>query len=527
VVTERHAGVGVPLFSMRSADSWGIGEPPDLARFADWLARAGFDRLLILPIGPLPFGETSPYAPASTMAIDPLYIALPRVAEFEHAGGLGALSSVGCAALAIARHAPGVRYDMVRRAKVEALDHAFDGFLAREWASHTPRARALAAYVERERWWLDDYALFQALTTAEPGSSWREWPGPLRDRVPAALADARRAMSRELLRHQYWQWLAETQWQAARAHAARRGVAIVGDLPFAAGPASADVWARADEFALDVSVGVPPDAFSPSGQDWGLPAYRWDVLARSGYVWMRQRARRMAALFDLIRVDHVIGLYRTYGRTSAGDAFFSPADEADQRRQGETVLGILGEGGAGLIAEDLGTVPDFVRASLDALGIPGCRVVRWERRWHDEGRPYVDPRHYPVVSAAMTGTHDTEPLALWWDGCPLEERRAILALPVFREWELTDPALPWTDELRDAHLLLAYSAASSELFLPVQDLFGWRARVNTPGTVAPENWTWCLPWPVDRWVSEAEPHERGVALRKLASRAGRLRARVD
>lgn len=523
-MSERHVGVGVPVFSMRSSESWGIGETADLARFSDWLALAGFDRLLILPIGTLPAGETSPYAPASTMAIDPMYIVLSHVPEFDRAGGIERLSPEAREALEAARRAPVVRYDLVRRAKGEALDRAFDAFVTLEWASQTPRAQALAAYVARERWWLEDYALFQALTTSHRGASWQNWPAPLRDRVPAALDVARRAWSREILRHQYWQWLAETQWQDARAHAGSRGIAIVGDLPFAAGTASADVWARADEFALDISIGVPPDAFSPSGQDWGLPAYRWDVVVRSGYVWMRQRARRMAALVDAMRVDHVIGLYRTYGRTARGESFFTPADERSQRRQGETVLAILAEGGARLIAEDLGTVPDFVRTSLADLGIPGCRVVRWERRWHDEGQPHLDPRHYPVVSAAMTGTHDTEPLAAWWEACSIEDRQSVLALPVFGELGLTDVAQPWTDQLRDAHLALAYGAASSELFLPVQDVFGWRARVNVPGTVGPGNWTWCLPWPVDQWETRPEPRERAAFLRNLAGATRRLHA---
>jgi 4-alpha-glucanotransferase len=520
-VSGRHAGVNVPLFSIRSSASWGIGELADVAPFSDWMASAGFDRLLVLPLGALARRETSPYAPASTMAIDPRYIALSRVRDFERAGGIDALSPEAREALDAARRAPAVRHDAVRRAKGEALDRAFDAFLSEEWSRETPRAESLAAYVDRERWWLDDYALFQALTTAMAGAYWLEWPSPLRDRDPGALDEARRQWSAELLRHQYWQWLAETQWQEARVHAATRGVAIVGDLPFTAGADSADVWAHADEFALAISVGVPPDAFSPDGQDWGLPAYRWDVIERSGYAWMRQRARRMAALFDAMRVDHVVGLYRTYGLPPGGLPFFSPAEEPAQRRQGEAVLTILGEAGARLIAEDLGTVPDFVRASLAALGVPGCRVMRWERRWHEPGLPYLDPRDYPVVSAAMTGTHDTESLPEWWDTCGPDTRRALLELPFFVERALTNPDMPWTEPLRDAYLALAYGAASSELYLPLQDLFGWRGRVNTPGTVTPENWTWCVPWPVDTWDGQPDARERAGCLRALARAAGR------
>jgi 4-alpha-glucanotransferase len=298
-------------------------------------------------------------------------------------------------------------------------------------------------------------------------------------------------------------------------------VAIVGDLPFTAGADSADVWAHAGEYALDVSVGVPPDAFSPDGQNGGLPAYRWDVLAASGYAWMRQRARRMAALFDAMRVDHVVGLYRTYAHPPGGSPYFSPADEPSQRRQGEAVLRILGQAGARLIAEDLGTIPDFVRASLDAMGVPGCRVLRWERHWQSSGQPFVDPREYPVVSAAMTGTHDTDPLAVWWETTIEAEREAVLALPLAGGWRAQGTPAGWSQALRDDYLKLAYAAGSAELFMPVQDVFGWRTRVNTPGTVSASNWTWCLPWPVDEWDAQPEARERADFLRDLAEASGR------
>jgi 4-alpha-glucanotransferase len=517
----RHVGVNVPLFSLRSSTSWGIGGLTDVKAFVSWLAAAGFDRLLILPIGCLPPGETSPYAPSSTMAIDPMLVDLESVPDFVEAGGRAALSREAHESLEAARAAPVVRRDLVQRAKAEALDRAFEAFVDREWTRSTVRAGMLAAYVAREDWWLDDYALFQTITAAHAGARWRDWPAALRDREATALERVRQEHSREMLRHQYWQWLADGQWQDARAAASVQGVSVIGDLPFTAGPDSADVWARAGEYELDVSVGVPPDAFSPDGQNWGLPAYRWEALAASGYAWMRLRARRMAALFDGMRVDHVVGLYRTYGHPAGGHPFFSPPGEAAQRAQGEAVLTILGEAGARLIAEDLGTIPDFVRESLAALDIPGCRVMRWERQWHTPGQPFIDPRSYPASSAAMTGTHDTEPLAVWWEEATDEERDAALALD-FCQVRPGDPAArAWTADLRDAYLRLAYAAGSAELFLPVQDLFGWRDRINTPGTVGAGNWTWCLPWPVDRWDAEPEARDRAAFLEQTAGDAGR------
>jgi 4-alpha-glucanotransferase len=512
----RHAGVIVPLFSLSSHAGWGIGELPDVGGFAAWMATGGFDRLMILPIGPIAKGETSPYSAVSAMAIDPMSIGIDAMEDFVRAGGVARMSSGGRAAREAARRSATVRYEDVRRAKREALDLAFDRFLADEWANLTPRASALAAYIARERWWLDDYALFQALCEASPASWWREWPAAIRAREPRAVDEARRQHATDVLKQQYWQWVAETQWQTARRAAREVGVTIVGDLPFVVSAGSSDVWTRQREFRLDVSVGVPPDAFTPEGQDWGLPAYDWDVIRAGGYQWIRQRAKRMAALFDAVRVDHLVGLYRTYGRPAEGEPFFNPADEASQTRQGEEILQIIREADAAVMVEDLGTVPDFVRESLARLEVPGCKVLRWERDWEAPGQPFRVPGLYPRASVAMTGTHDTASLAEWWDAAPAEERAALFALPLMQVLESIGPGDAWSDRLRDALADVIFDAGSDELFMPIQDVFGWRDRINTPGTVGPQNWTWRLPWPVEEWRAREEPRERAAFFRWLA-----------
>ena len=151
---------------------------------------------------------------------------------------------------------------------------------------------------------------------------------------------------------------------------------------------SADVWSRQDEFRVDVSVGVPPDAFSETGQDWGLPAYRWDVMASEGYTWLERRSRRCADLFDGFRVDHLVGFYRTFMRDREGRKFFVPAEEPEQLAQGERLLQLFASHGAAIVAEDLGTVPDFVRESMGRLGVPGLKVFRWEREWDQPEQPF-------------------------------------------------------------------------------------------------------------------------------------------
>ena len=172
---------------------------------------------------------------------------------------------------------------------------------------------------------------------------------------------------------------------------------------------SADVWARQYQFRLDASIGAPPDAFSDHGQDWGMPVYRWDGIAGEHFRWLRERSRRGADLYDGYRVDHLVGFYRTYGRPrDGGEPFFTPSVEAEQVKLGEHVLALFRDAGAEIIAEDLGTVPDFVRESMARIAVPGFKIFRWEREWHTSGQPFRDPAVYPQVSVAASGTHDTE-----------------------------------------------------------------------------------------------------------------------
>ena len=519
---KRHAGVIVPLFSATSTRSWGIGELTDLAPLAGWLTGAGFDRLMLLPIGPVAGGDTSPYSSLSAMAIDSMYIGLDDVPEFSRAGGVTALGDAFRAGLQSARASTTVDYELVRRVKTAALAAAFDYFAAEEWGQLTLRASEFAGYISRERWWLDDHALYLAIAHATGLMDWRDWPPPLRDREPSALDEARRTLGREVLRHQYLQWVAEAQWQSARVQVHAIGVTLFGDLPFMVSGAGPDVWARPDQVMFDVRLGVPPDAFSATGQDWGLPTYRWDRIAATDFAWMRQRARRMAALYDGYRVDHLVGLYRTFGRPVAGgDPSFSPATEPAQRAQGEALLGILLETGATIVAEDLGVVPDFVRESLTRLGVPGCKVLRWERDWHADGHPFTDPASYPARSAALTGTHDTETLAGWWTNAAVEERQAISQLLASTVDFQVDPGAPWSDSLGDAILAAMYRSGSDELFLPIQDLFGWFHRINVPATIGTHNWTWKLPWEVDRLDEVDAAAERKQTLAAMAKEAAR------
>jgi 4-alpha-glucanotransferase len=502
----RRAGALIPLFSVPSSRSWGIGEIGDIEAMVRWLDAAGIGILQLLPINEMPPGETSPYSALSAMAIDPQFITLDRVDDFEQIGGEAALEPGLRARLDAVRIAPRIQYAEVRALKDVALRRCFARFQRVDLAGGTRRAAAFRAYVAEEGWWLEDYALFRALHAQHGERPWFDWPDPLRCRRSDALDRARTELADEIQFRQYVQWLAGDQWGQARAHTG--DVALFGDLPFMVSGDSADVWARQDEFRMDASVGVPPDAFSETGQDWGLPVYRWDVLAQRDFDWLRDRAHRNADLFDGYRVDHLVGFYRTYYRPhDGGPARFVPEEEDAQLALGERVLGVFREPGSEIIAEDLGVVPDFVRGSLARLSIAGYKVFRWERQWHTDGQPFNDPVDYPPVSVATSGTHDTEPMVIWWEDAPREVREAVLAIPSVRrllgadDLALIDaPGLPHV--IHEALLETLFAAGSSTLILPIGDIFGWRDRINQPATVGDGNWTWRLPWPSDRMSTE-------------------------
>ncbi|HSM92101.1 MAG TPA: 4-alpha-glucanotransferase [Anaeromyxobacteraceae bacterium] len=514
----RQAGVLIPLFSIRTGAGWGVGEIPDLAPFARWAASAGFSLIQVLPVNEASRGQNSPYAALTAFGIDPVYAAVEALEDFDAAGGLDALTPDEQRLVAELRDSPTVRWDDARRLKQRALELAFSSFHAREWSRRTDRARNLARFAEANARWLEDYALFVSLhDDLFGGQPWLAWPKELRDREAGVLADHRGRLSLRVLFHAWTQWVLDRQWSDARRLCQATGVDLCGDLPFMVATDSADVWARRRDFRLDARVGVPPDAFSATGQDWGLPVYRWDLMRAEGHPWLRERARRMAELYGAYRVDHVVGLYRTYYfPDDGGPPAFVPAEEPAQIANGEAVLGILSQR-ARVIAEDLGTVPDFVRESLARVAVPGYRVLRWEKAWETGGDRFRDPADWPALSVATTGTHDTDTAADWFDALAPAERAQLLALPALAAVRARG-AERFDEGVRDALLDLVYGAGSDTLLLPFQDLFGHRDRINVPGTVNDVNWTWRMP---GRLVDLAADEAATARLRALAVAHGR------
>ena len=488
-----------------------MGDFGDLPALHALGAAAGQAFVQILPITEVPARETSPYSALTAMALDPIYISLPAVEDFQALGGEARLDDDDRRTLAGCGASGRVEHQRIRPLKSRCLRRAFARFASSERGRDSDRATAASTrFVADEAWWLDDYALFQAHSRLARTS--RAVVGVAGAAGAARTGGARRARatcsapkSTTASTSSGWR---PSSGRRRRAHS--RPVQLFGDVPFMISADSPDVWTRQDEFRLDATVGVPPDAFSETGQDWGLPPWRWDVMA----------ARR-------VRVDAAAGapdrhpVRRLPSRPSGRlvphlhpAARQPPARRSSVRPTRPRSSGwarlssaIYQETGAEVIAEDLGTVPDFVRASLQRLDVPGFKVLRWERAGTRPVSRSSIPLDYPEASVATTGTHDTEPLATWWD-LAVRGRSAdrLQETPTLRQTSAT------AGSALDALLRALLAAPSRLAIIPVQDVFGWRDRINTPAQVDEHNWTWRLPWRVDELGDVAEACDRAEAL---------------
>ena len=419
------------------------------------------------------------------------------------------------------RSASTTRACIVRRKKRSRL--AFEQFYRDEWGQLTTRAAALGGYHLAR-------ALVARRLRAVRGAGRRAASAGLA-RVAGAAARprsgrARRGAPPARARSAATPVPAVDRRDAVAGGArgrARLGVTVFGDLPFMVPAASPDVWARPDEFMFDVSLGVPPDAFSATGQDWGAADVPLGSPSRqTGYAWMRQRARRMAALYDGYRVDHLVGLFRTFGRPRWRRAVLQSGDgaRADRARRGDPAHSARGRRRRSSPKISASSRTSSARRSR-RLDVPGCKVLRWERDWHAPGHPFrrscrISPRvggddRHPRHRAACRLVDPRED----------DERRAAVDVPTLREAGCTDPAAPWSEGLRDAWLTAAYESGSVELFLPMQDVFGWADRINIPATVGSHNWTWRLPWRVDRFAVEPLARQRAEFCANAARRGHR------
>ncbi len=494
LLASRSCGILLPVSAMKTPGDWGVGDFGSLKIWTAFLASQGVKILQILPLQETAPGITCPYSALSSFANDPVYVDISQVEDIAASREARDFVAGLNEKIAAWHNAPKAPFGEVKKAKLHALWLGYKRFLACEQSTRSARFLSFEAYTQAQRGWLRGYAIFRALKETYQWQTWTSWPQALRDFNKTAV-DEFEAKYRELVQFfAYVQWILDGQLRAAKVFAQEQGVLIFGDIPFGTNLDSAEVWAERENYRLGFEIGAPADQFSKGGQKWGLPAYDWVYQHTHNLDLWRRKIRRITELYDVFRLDHLVGFFRTYVFGPGDDkGAFDVIEEQDQINRGYNFLRMVLDEARGKLAvgEDLGVIPNYVRRMLVDLKIPGYKVLRWERE--DNGY-YREPRHYPVVSLATTSTHDTETVRGWWETMDVQERAHI--------WEMistqkTDGNVPWNLDTERAILRRVLDSASALVMFSWQDIIGTTERINTPGTVGEENWTYRSPYTPD------------------------------
>ena len=474
---------GILLHPTSLPGPYGIGDLSDEAyRFIDFLADADQSYWQILPLSPTGYGD-SPYQGLSAFAGNPLLISPARLVEAGH---------LSAADLADVPDLPQDRVDFgaVIPYKMELLDRAFASFRAQ--APHSQRS-AFRHFCEEQAAWLDNFALFMALKEAYSLRPWSEWAPELKTRQSQDLESARRSLADRIDSQKYRQWQFFEQWLAVKRYANEKGIRIIGDIPIFVALDSTDVWANPELFYFDenleptVQSGVPPDYFSETGQLWGHPLYRWEMMAKGGYRWWIERFRMAFTQADVVRIDHFRGFYNYWevpaGEKTAVKGRWLYGPQADLFHAVNAAMGEVA-----IIAEDLGYFDAESRAGLDALqqefGYPGMKVLQFAFITGPND-PFL-PHNYSTSDVVVyTGTHDNDTTVGWWEETSTKEERDYALKYLGR----AGSDIAW-DLIR-----LGWASIANTAITTVQDLLslGHGARMNMPSTVGAPNWCWRLP----------------------------------
>src|SRR5262245_19893173 len=464
---------------------WGIGDLGNVShRFVDWLAGAGQGLWQVLPLGPPGFGE-SPYQSLSAFAGNPLLIGLDRLVEegWLSPGELESAPSFGAAT---------VEFERVTPFRDACLTRAFHQFL--KSATSEQKAEFDSFRAEQE-FWLDDYALFAALKGEAGGNPWKDWGQTLVRRDRAALKRHAATLADVVDREVFIQFQFDRQWRSLKAYANARGIRLMGDVPIFVAHDSADVWAHQQQYMLDAGgqvtmiAGVPPDYFSETGQRWGNPLYRWDVMRNDDYAWWMLRLRHALRAFDLVRLDHFRG-FESYWEipadlpTAAGGRWVAGPGAPFFRH----VLSRLGH--LPLVAEDLGVITPPVEALRDEFEFPGMRILQFAFGDDPKASDY-QPHNYPRNCVVYTGTHDNDTTRGWFESrAGVGTTRTTAQIARERDFALTYLGTDGRNIQWDM-IRLALSSVADTAIVPMQDVLGLGtdSRMNLPGS-ATGNWRW-------------------------------------
>ncbi len=466
----RQSGILLHVSSLPS--SYGIGSLGKSAyRFVDFLKQAGQSCWQMLPINPTGYGD-SPYQALSTFAGNHYLIDLDLLIE------AGLLLAEEVSKISWGDDPARVDYGILYQHRLKLLRKAFRRFEGEENQEYQ-------YFVQKEKWWLEDFALFMALKEEHEQAPWTDWEDEIRLRRPEAIQACRERLREQVAFHCFLQFVFYQQWDRLHQYAREQGVSLIGDVPIYVPMDSADVWAAPDRFQLDenrmpvVVAGCPPDAFSATGQRWGNPIYDWERMKQDGFAWWILRLRVAAHFFDIVRIDHFRGI----------ESYWAiPAEE-------ETAINGQWHKGPGMdliraihenlpdtrfIAEDLGFLtPEVIQLQKES-GFPGMKVLQFAFDSREAGN-YM-PYTYDRNTVCYTGTHDNETLLQWQQ----------MISPENLEFALEYFQLEDTDRLPQAMIRCGMASVSDLFIAQMQDYLGLgaEARMNKPSSLNSQNWTW-------------------------------------
>lgn len=498
-----HHGVCIPLFSLHSEKSCGIGEYYDLLPMIQWCKEVGLDIIQLLPLNDMGL-ETSPYNAISSCALNPIHLSLTELHNIalvpQHEEKLSKLSYWN--------RTSRIKYHIVRELKFAFLREYFSCIF-----SAIEPSSAYQTFVEKNPW-LSSYALFKTLKEIHFWKSWEDWPNLLKSPSEKGYAELLKEHHKSCDFHIFLQFLCYQQLEAVKRNATEKGVFLKGDIPILISRDSSDVWHQRHLFLLNFAAGAPPDVYSREGQHWGFPLFDWEELEKYDYNWWRERLRVATGLYDLYRIDHVVGFFRMWAIASGKpprEGSFLPPHQEQWIPQGRKLMEMLLKSSPMLpIGEDLGLVPPEVKECLRQLGICGTRVIRWERRWDGDGG-YIPFQEYHPLSMTTVSTHDSDTLQLWWRHFPKDAK----LFADFMGWSYKPFLSNEYHEriLYDAHhtpshfhinLLGEYLALFPELVAANPH----HERINIPGKVLQTNWTYRFKPSVEKIIKHTPLREK-------------------
>ena len=478
---QRSAGILLPISSLPSPYRIGCFSQ-EAYDFVDWLKEAGQTYWQILPLGVTSYGD-SPYQSFSAFAGNPYFISLDALVEE------GVLTAAECKKANFGRKADDIDYSRLYTERGRLLRLAY----SRSDIGHN---EAFTAFCEKNKWWLDDFALFMAVKDRFEGKPWIEWAEDIRLRWQPAMDYYRRELYFEVEYHKYLQFKFDEQWRKLKAYANANNVQILGDIPIYVSADSVDAWVGGPLFELDADggfarvAGCPPDYFSAEGQLWGNPLYNWPYHKQTGYAWWIQRVRHALGIYDLLRIDHFRG-FDTYWAIPADSTTAKTGKwETGPRMELFNALeGALGK--LPIIAEDLGELFPSVRELLADSTFPGMKVLQFAFGGGDS--EYL-PHNHVKNSVVYPGTHDNTTLTAWWDESASAKEKAVAAAYLHLtgcQPTAKEVAAVKTEAARTALLRAALGSVADRAIIPMADWLGLgeEAHLNSPGKLG-GNWSW-------------------------------------